>query len=132
MSGSSRDSISHFLASAAACAILACSAATTAAGLPPALEPPDPATLREARGVDYPDPVEAARLAEAAGAVGITVHLRQDRRHINDRDLRLLRETVTVDLNLEMSLAEEIVAIASPAYVEGHGRPADDASIARR
>ena len=70
------------------------------------------ATLRQARGVDYPDPVEAARLAEAAGAVGITVHLRQDRRHIQDRDVVELRQVVAGKLNLEMSTAEEMLAFA--------------------
>lgn len=70
------------------------------------------ATLRQARGTPYPDPLEAARLCERAGAHGITVHLREDRRHIQDRDLRLLRETVQTRLNLEMGLSEEIIGIA--------------------
>ena len=70
------------------------------------------ATLREARGVDYPDPLEAARLAEAAGAVGITVHLRGDRRHIQERDVIELRKVVRGKLNLEMSTADEMVAFA--------------------
>ena len=70
------------------------------------------ATLREARGVHYPDPLEAARLAEAAGAVGITVHLRGDRRHIQDRDVIELRRVVSGKLNLEMSTADEMVAFA--------------------
>ena len=70
------------------------------------------ATIRQARGVDYPDPLEAARLAEQAGAVGITVHLRQDRRHIQDRDVVELRETVAGKLNLEMSTSDEMVAFA--------------------
>ncbi|NUN97186.1 MAG: pyridoxine 5'-phosphate synthase [Candidatus Omnitrophica bacterium] len=70
------------------------------------------ATLRQARGTDYPDPVEAARLAEIAGAAGITVHLREDRRHIQDRDVYRLRETVTTKLNLEMAAVEEIRRIA--------------------
>jgi pyridoxine 5-phosphate synthase len=70
------------------------------------------ATLRQARGGREPDPVWAAVLAELGGADGITVHLREDRRHIQDRDLRLLRETVGVRLNLEMSVEPEIVAIA--------------------
>lgn len=70
------------------------------------------ATLRQARGTAYPDPVEAARLAEMAGAVGITVHLREDRRHIQDRDVYRLRETVTTKLNLEMAAVEEILGIA--------------------
>jgi pyridoxine 5-phosphate synthase len=70
------------------------------------------ATLRQARGGHEPDPIWAAALAELAGADGITIHLREDRRHIQDRDLRLLRETVNVRLNLELSLDPEIIAIA--------------------
>lgn len=70
------------------------------------------ATLRQARGVSYPDPVEAARLAEAAGAVGITVHLRGDRRHIQVRDVFDLRDAVRGKLNLEMAPTEEMVGIA--------------------
>jgi pyridoxine 5-phosphate synthase len=70
------------------------------------------ATLRQARGGREPDPVWAAVLAELGGADGITVHLREDRRHIQDRDLQLLRETVRVRLNLEAAAAPEIVAIA--------------------
>ena len=70
------------------------------------------ATLRQARRALEPDPVHAATLALLGGADGITVHLREDRRHINDRDVRLLRQTVTTLLNLELSVAEEIVAIA--------------------
>jgi len=70
------------------------------------------ATLRQARGGREPDPVWAAALAELGGAEGITVHLREDRRHIQDRDLRLLRETVAVGLNLEMSVEPGIVEIA--------------------
>lgn len=70
------------------------------------------ATLRQARGENYPDPVWAASLCELAGADGITVHLREDRRHIVDRDVRLLRETVRTVLNLEMAATEEMVKIA--------------------
>jgi pyridoxine 5-phosphate synthase len=70
------------------------------------------ATLRQARGGQEPDPVWAAVLAELGGADGITIHLREDRRHIQDRDLRLLRETVRVRLNLEMAVAPEIVTLA--------------------
>ena len=70
------------------------------------------ATIRQARRADEPDPVWAAAQCELAGANGITVHLRQDRRHINDRDVRLLKETVACKLNLEMSMAEPIVKIA--------------------
>jgi pyridoxine 5-phosphate synthase len=70
------------------------------------------ATVRQARGAGYPDPVTAASLAELAGAHGITVHLREDRRHIQDRDVEILRKTVTTVLNLEMAFTEEIMAIA--------------------
>jgi pyridoxine 5-phosphate synthase len=70
------------------------------------------ATLRQARRAPYPDPVAAARLAEAAGASGITVHLRVDRRHIQDHDVERLRESVRGKLNLEMSIAPEMLAIA--------------------
>jgi pyridoxine 5-phosphate synthase len=70
------------------------------------------ATLREARGGVEPDPVTAAQICELAGAEGIVCHLREDRRHINDRDLRLLRETVKTKLDLEMAATEEIVKIA--------------------
>jgi len=70
------------------------------------------ATLREARGGLEPDPVTAANICELAGADGIVCHLREDRRHINDRDLRLLRETVKTKLDLEMAATEEIVKIA--------------------
>lgn len=70
------------------------------------------ATIRQARLADEPDPVWAAVECELAGANGITVHLRQDRRHINDRDVRILKETVASKFNLEMSLAEPIVRIA--------------------
>jgi len=70
------------------------------------------ATIRQARLTDEPDPVWAAVQCELAGANGITVHLRQDRRHICDRDVRLLKETVACKLNLEMCMAEPIVKIA--------------------
>jgi pyridoxine 5-phosphate synthase len=70
------------------------------------------ATLRQARGGREPDPIWAAVLSELGGADGITVHLREDRRHIQDRDVRLLRETVRVRLNLEMSIDPAIVTIA--------------------
>jgi len=70
------------------------------------------ATLREARGGVEPDPVHAAVLAEAAGAAGIVCHLREDRRHVNDRDVRVLREIVTTKLDLEMSASEEIISVA--------------------
>jgi pyridoxine 5-phosphate synthase len=70
------------------------------------------ATLRQARLIDEPDPVTAAALAELAGADGIIVHLREDRRHIQDRDLRLLRQTVKTRLNLEMAATQEMLNIA--------------------
>lgn len=70
------------------------------------------ATLRNARGTAYPDPVQAAFVAEQAGADGITVHLREDRRHITDRDVRLLRQTIQTRMNLEMAVTEEMLAIA--------------------
>lgn len=70
------------------------------------------ATLRQARLAKEPDPVMAATLAILGGADGITVHLREDRRHIQDRDLRLLREIVTVELNLEMAATDEMLRIA--------------------
>jgi len=70
------------------------------------------ATVRQARKTDEPDPVWAAAQCELAGANGITIHLRQDRRHICDRDVKLLKETVTCKLNLEMCMAESIVKIA--------------------
>jgi pyridoxine 5-phosphate synthase len=70
------------------------------------------ATLRQARRTYEPDPVWAAVMAELAGADGITVHLREDRRHIQDRDLRLLRQTVTSKLNLELACAGPILEIA--------------------
>jgi len=70
------------------------------------------ATIRQARGGVEPDPVAAAAICEMAGAAGIVVHLREDRRHIQDRDVRLLRETVKTRLNLEMGANKEIIAIA--------------------
>lgn len=70
------------------------------------------ATVRQARGVAEPDPVTAAALAELAGADSITVHLREDRRHIQDRDVEILRRTVKTRLNLEMAATDEMVGIA--------------------
>ena len=70
------------------------------------------ATLRNARGTHYPDPVHAADIAERAGADGITVHLREDRRHIKDRDVRILAQTINTRLNLEMAVTDEMLAIA--------------------
>jgi pyridoxine 5-phosphate synthase len=78
------------------------------------------ATVRQARRTVEPDPIAAAVLAELAGADGITAHLREDRRHIQDRDVRLLRQTVRTHLNLEMAATAEMVAIAldlKPDYV---------------
>jgi len=70
------------------------------------------ATIRQARGGSEPDPIAAAAIAELAGADGITIHLREDRRHIQDRDLKLLRQTVGTKLNLEMAATEEMIEIA--------------------
>ncbi|MEX0853899.1 MAG: pyridoxine 5'-phosphate synthase [Bauldia sp.] len=70
------------------------------------------ATIRNARGGDHPDPLRAAEIAAAAGADGITVHLREDRRHIGDRDLERLRHTIALPLNLEMAATEEMLSIA--------------------
>jgi pyridoxine 5-phosphate synthase len=70
------------------------------------------ATLRQARGVKYPDPVAAAAIVEMAGADGIVIHLREDRRHIQDRDVYVLRDTVKTKLNLEMAATPEMVKIA--------------------
>lgn len=77
------------------------------------------ATLRQARGTTYPDPVHAAAVAEHAGADGITIHLREDRRHIQDRDVYLMAETIQTRLNLEMAVTDEMLAIAckvKPVY----------------
>lgn len=70
------------------------------------------ATLRQARGGAEPNPVAAAAICERAGASGIVCHLREDRRHINDRDVHLLRKTITTKLDLEMAATDEIIAIA--------------------
>lgn len=70
------------------------------------------ATIRQARGGGEPDPVAAAVIAELAGADGITIHLREDRRHIQDRDLKILRKTIRTKLNLEMAATDEMVEIA--------------------
>ena len=78
------------------------------------------ATLRQARGVDYPDPVQAAFKAIKGGADGITLHLREDRRHIQDSDVFTFKETLNVPMNLEMAVTEEMMSIAEsvqPAYV---------------
>lgn len=70
------------------------------------------ATVRQARGTNYPDPVQAALVAELAGADGITAHLREDRRHIQDRDIFLLKKMLQTRLNLEMGVTDEMLAIA--------------------
>ncbi|GAA3894303.1 pyridoxine 5'-phosphate synthase [Halomonas cibimaris] len=70
------------------------------------------ATLRQARGTRYPDPVQAALLAEQAGADGITVHPREDRRHIQPRDVRLIAQVLNTRMNLEMAMTEEMLALA--------------------
>lgn len=70
------------------------------------------ATLRQARGTRYPSPLQAALIAEQAGADGITAHLREDRRHIQDRDIELLQEMLNTRLNLEMAVSDEMIAIA--------------------
>ncbi|PVZ16092.1 MULTISPECIES: pyridoxine 5'-phosphate synthase [unclassified Pseudomonas] len=78
------------------------------------------ATLRQARGTRYPDPVKAALDAEQAGADGITVHLREDRRHIQDRDVLLLKDVLQTRMNFEMGVTEEMLAFAErlrPAHV---------------
>lgn len=78
------------------------------------------ATLRQARGTNYPDPVHAAAVAEHAGAEGITVHLREDRRHICDRDIYLLAKTIKTRMNFEMAVTDEMLDIAcevKPTYV---------------
>ena len=78
------------------------------------------ATLRQARGVNYPSPIEAARICEQAGADGITLHLREDRRHIQDHDLYAMAEAITTRMNLEIAATAEMVAIAcqvKPAWV---------------
>ena len=78
------------------------------------------ATLRQARGTRYPDPLQAALIAEEAGADGITVHLREDRRHIQDRDIHLLADVINTRMNLEMAVTDEMMALAEqvrPAHV---------------
>jgi len=71
------------------------------------------ATLREARGTRYPDPVQAALLAEEAGADGITIHPREDRRHIQERDVLILKETLQTRMNLEMAVTPAMIELAS-------------------
>src|SRR5690606_12783461 len=84
------------------------------------------ATLRQARGTRYPDPVHAALLAEQAGADSITVHLREDRRHIQDRDVTALQGLLQTRMNLEMAVADEIVEFACQT------RPADCCLVPER
>ncbi|MEO9947176.1 pyridoxine 5'-phosphate synthase [Paraglaciecola sp.] len=76
------------------------------------------ATLRNARGTQYPDPVHAAEIAERAGADGITVHLREDRRHIVDRDVQILMQTIQTRMNLEMAVTDEMLVIAEQTLPE--------------
>jgi len=71
------------------------------------------ATLRQARGTRYPDPIQAAIAAESAGADSITLHLREDRRHIQDRDVRMLRDILQTRMNLEMAVTDEMLEIAA-------------------
>lgn len=78
------------------------------------------ATIRQARGTTFPDPAHAAAVAEHAGADGITIHLREDRRHIQDRDVYVMAKTIQTRMNLEIAVTEEMLAIAlevKPAYV---------------
>ncbi len=84
------------------------------------------ATLRQARGTRYPDPVQAAIEAEQAGADSITLHLREDRRHIQERDVRLLQEILQTRMNLEMAVTDEMLAIAEQV------RPADCCLVPER
>lgn len=76
------------------------------------------ATLRQARGTTYPDPVYAAQVAEYAGADSITMHLREDRRHIQDRDVLLVRQVINTKLNLEMAVTEEMLLFACEVRAE--------------
>ena len=76
------------------------------------------ATLRQARGTRYPDPVQAALVAEEAGADGITIHPREDRRHIQDRDVLLLREVLQTKMNLEMAVTDAMLAFAEQVRPE--------------
>ncbi len=84
------------------------------------------ATLRQARGTRYPDPIQAAMLAEQAGADAITLHLREDRRHIQDRDVEMLRDILLTRMNLEMAVTEEMLAVAERV------RPADCCLVPER
>ena len=76
------------------------------------------ATIRNARGSVHPDPVKAAKIAQSSGADGITAHLREDRRHISDGDIKLLKEEIDIPLNLEMAPTQEMLDIALEARPE--------------
>ena len=84
------------------------------------------ATIRQARGTRYPDPIQAALVAEQAGADSITLHLREDRRHIQDRDVRMLKDILQTHMNLEMAATREMLAIASEV------RPSDCCLVPER
>jgi len=84
------------------------------------------ATLRQARGTRYPDPIQAAIEAEQAGADAITLHLREDRRHIQDRDVEMLKDILQTRMNLEMAVTDDMLAIAS------HIQPADCCLVPER
>ena len=89
------------------------------------------ATIRQARGTDEPDPVWAAALAQLGGADCITLHLREDRRHIQDRDLHILKETVTVKLNLEMWNSIPGVTPKAPAPKRSRNWPSSPTAAKR-
>ena len=76
------------------------------------------ATLRQARGTRYPEPIHAAQIAEQAGADSITIHLREDRRHIQERDVKILKETLLTPMNLEMAVTDEMLAFAETVKPE--------------
>ncbi len=84
------------------------------------------ATLRQQRGTEYPAPLTAAQVAEAAGADAVTLHLREDRRHIHDRDIDLIRDAITIRMNLEMAVTAEMLGIAE------HVKPADCCLVPER
>jgi pyridoxine 5-phosphate synthase len=89
------------------------SAAAIAGGIALGVNIDHVATLRQARRIDYPDPIHAALLAEQSGADSITLHLREDRRHIQDRDVTLMRQLLKTRMNLEMAVTEEMIRIAA-------------------
>ena len=89
------------------------------------------ATLRQARGTSYPDPAHAAAIAEHAGADGITIHLREDRRHIQDRDVYVMAKTIQTRMNLEIALTEEMINIALEVKPEQMGLQPGDLWIRR-